>query len=247
MQCNRCKVHKDQDEFDSGQLKCKKCAEYCLTYYKENRDKEIARATKNINKDRKLTNFKKRGMYRKNPIVYILCGAKARAKEKGLPFNLTHEDIVIPVSCPVFGTLLEIGNGRAHANSPSIDRIIPELGYVKGNIRIISHKANTMRSNATLEDLKILVRYLETKETRVMPEGETISNGEIKLGRYEYIRLIADVIVKYGGDALKGGPDVFMALVIADILSKYLYFNSKDMSYAEFRKWKKERRKGRNK
>ena len=57
--------------------------------------------------------------------------------------------------------LSEINEGVSAANSPSVDRIVPELGYVKGNVQIISHKANTIKSNATLEDLKLMVEHME--------------------------------------------------------------------------------------
>ena len=49
------------------------------------------------------------------------------------------------------------GNGpRPIENSPSLDRIDPTKGYVKGNVWIISHKANVFKSYATHEELKIL-------------------------------------------------------------------------------------------
>lgn len=45
---------------------------------------------------------------------------------------------------------------------PSIDRIVPELGYVKGNVAVISMKANRLKSNGLLGDFKKLIRYLES-------------------------------------------------------------------------------------
>lgn len=74
--------------------------------------------------------------------------AKARALKKNLPFDLTIEDVVIPEICPIF--LKPFDNGRYAA---SIDRIIPEKGYVKDNIRIISRLANSMKWDATPEEL----------------------------------------------------------------------------------------------
>lgn len=46
-------------------------------------------------------------------------------------------------------------------NSPSVDKIIPQLGYVKGNVQIISNRANIMKNDATLEDVKALLKYME--------------------------------------------------------------------------------------
>jgi len=95
----------------------------------------------------------------------ILARTKYRAKKEGIPFNLTLDDIIIPSHCPILGFPLEHAFGRGRGgglkNSPSLDRKIPELGYVQGNVGIISHAANCIKSNATLEQLKALVAYME--------------------------------------------------------------------------------------
>ena len=90
----------------------------------------------------------------KYPERRILRFTKYSAKRKNLEFNLTIEDIVIPELCPYLGVPIttEYGNGR-HPTNASIDRINPALGYVKGNIQIISFMANTMKSAATREQL----------------------------------------------------------------------------------------------
>lgn len=74
--------------------------------------------------------------------------AKQRAKEKELQFNIELSDVVIPDTCPVFGTPMK---------RPSIDRIDSTLGYVKGNIRVVSWRANSLKNNATLAELKSLL------------------------------------------------------------------------------------------
>jgi hypothetical protein len=104
---------------------------------------------------------KQRAYYRKNPATYLLSVCKARAKKLGVPFNLTKEDIVIPEFCPVFGTRLEHGTKPFHDNSPSLDRFKPELGYVKGNIYIISFRANRIKGNATLEEIEKVIKYIQ--------------------------------------------------------------------------------------
>lgn len=85
-----------------------------------------------------------------------------RASAKGLPFDLTALDIDVPVTCPVLGTPLVFGGGKNHPDSPSVDRIIPELGYVRGNINVISNKANTLKRDvidaADLEKVATYVR-----------------------------------------------------------------------------------------
>lgn len=89
--------------------------------------------------------------------------ARQRAKKKNIPFDIDADylRLNIPSHCPIFGTPLEWstyrGLGRcALPNSPSLDRIDPAKGYVKGNVWIISNKANTIKSNATHEELKLV-------------------------------------------------------------------------------------------
>lgn len=88
-------------------------------------------------------------------------GAKNRAKKLNLPFNLKLEDLVIPSICPVLGISLNLNRGKLSDFSPTLDRMIPSLGYVKSNVQIISNRANRIKSNATLEEVKNLVIYME--------------------------------------------------------------------------------------
>lgn len=90
--------------------------------------------------------------------------AKKRAKDNNILFNLDLDDIVLPEVCPILGIKLEFNEGVCQDNSYSIDKIDPKLGYVKGNIQIISFKANTMKSNATLEEIEMLYKYLLGKQ-----------------------------------------------------------------------------------
>lgn len=92
----------------------------------------------------------------------LLSRAKGRAKRKNLQFNLELEDIVVPQYCPVLGIKLEPNRGgeKVAPNSPSIDRIDNNKGYTKDNIKIISHKANTIKSSATVEELKAIIEYM---------------------------------------------------------------------------------------
>lgn len=164
--CNRCKVIKNQNEFVDDNEKCIDCQFYCDSYYKNNKDQEIARSIQSqANKGRDKINAYKRELNRKNPINYVLQSAKSRAKKKNIPFDLTREDIVIPERCPILGYELHIASGKSSSNSISIDRIDPTKGYVKGNIHIISWRANDIKGNATLDELKKLVAYLEAKNS----------------------------------------------------------------------------------
>ena len=89
--------------------------------------------------------------------------AKSRATELGYRFDLKPSDIFIPKECPLLGIRLCLSNHKTKFNSPSIDRINSRRGYVRGNIWVISQKANTIKSNASLAELKTLVQNLEKK------------------------------------------------------------------------------------
>lgn len=97
----------------------------------------------------------------------IWCGSKKRAKIKGIEFDLKPTDIPqIPKYCPVLG--IKIKANTTHKpldSSPSIDRIDSTKGYVKGNIRIISNRANRIKADATVEELRKVLEDYERIQT----------------------------------------------------------------------------------
>jgi hypothetical protein len=101
---------------------------------------------------------------RTTPEYKMWSGAKARARKKNLEFAISVDDVKIPAMCPLLGVPLvrKSGkNGNCGPNSPSLDRKNPEKGYVPNNIWVISHMANTAKSNLSLFQLKKLVDALE--------------------------------------------------------------------------------------
>jgi hypothetical protein len=101
----------------------------------------------------------------------MLKDARMRARHKSVPFDIdidylrsmVGENAELASRCPVFHTPLDWscyrGDGNNSVpNSPSLDRIDPERGYVKGNVWIISHKANRIKSDATHEELKLVTK-----------------------------------------------------------------------------------------
>ena len=133
--CKKCKVQKTENDFYSGQRVCKTCR---------------INSSSSLYFEKIRTNVPKR----------MIIAAKSRAKNKNLPFNITEDDIVVPTHCPILGFELEISNTNPSFNSPSLDRIIPELGYIKGNVRVISHMANAMKSSATPEQLLTFAKWI---------------------------------------------------------------------------------------
>lgn len=92
----------------------------------------------------------------------MLANAKARAKANEIPFSITIADVVIPDVCPVLGIPIRTKGGRE--NAPSLDKVIPSLGYTTGNVRVISMRANRLKSDATPEELRALAEYVETHQ-----------------------------------------------------------------------------------
>jgi len=106
-------------------------------------------------------NAKKEHKLRNKP-RYLLKGIRKRAKKHKIPFNLTLEDVSIPEVCPVLNIPIYNDNHKGFCdNSPSVDRIIPHLGYVKGNVRVISLRANCLKKDGTLEEFMKLIEYLK--------------------------------------------------------------------------------------
>lgn len=110
---------------------------------------------------------------RANPKLRMLSCAKMRAKEQSVPFNLTVPDFEIPGLCPILGIKLELNRGRGgfKDSSPSLDKIIPSKGYVKGNVVVISYRANRLKGDATVEEIESLVEWLKSVLT---PESLTV-------------------------------------------------------------------------
>jgi hypothetical protein len=105
----------------------------------------------------------------------FLSNAKRRAKRKNLPFNLDKDYLksIVQTHCPVFKTSFVwecsgLGKGFTKPNSPSLDRIIPELGYVKGNMVFISHLANKIKQDATEKELYAVADWLHDKRKEVL-------------------------------------------------------------------------------
>ena len=91
---------------------------------------------------------------------YLLYAARKRDKTLSLPFDIDHSDIIIPELCPILHIPIFKGSGKLCDNSPSIDKIDPNLGYVKGNVRVISFKANKYKSDMTRETIQALLDYV---------------------------------------------------------------------------------------
>jgi len=98
---------------------------------------------------------------KKNPHRQLLIHAKSRAKKKGIEFNIDLSDMTVPPVCPVFGTPFSYGERGDCPDAPSLDRIDNSKGYVKGNVCVISNRANKVKGDASLSELEAVIRYMK--------------------------------------------------------------------------------------
>ena len=125
---------------------------------------ELFRTKRKEEYEKNKEEYRKR--YKSNIVCIKMHGAKDRAKRNNLPFNLTEQDIkdVWPIDnkCPALDIEFIIGGHETkNYDSPSLDRIIPSKGYVKGNIQIVSALANNIMSNATPEQVIKVGQYFK--------------------------------------------------------------------------------------
>ena len=143
--CTKCKETKPEDDFYNNRTHkrgktfwCKVCTNYQNNFVqKELKAKWAATAYQNLKRD----NYPK----------LLWKQAKHRAEhEYGCDFNIEVSDVVIPLTCPYLGIALD-GSDKTHL--PSLDRIDNSKGYVKGNVQVISFKANAMKNSASIKEL----------------------------------------------------------------------------------------------
>lgn len=94
-----------------------------------------------------------------NPKDTIIERSKYRAMKRGLEFNLSVDDIALPSYCPILG--IELTYDGDIDSSASIDRIDASKGYVKGNVAIISNRANRIKNDGTAEEHELIARWMK--------------------------------------------------------------------------------------
>ena len=104
-------------------------------------------------------------VFHRERIKNIFMKRRIFAKKYRLTFNLTYQYLfeIFPKDfcCPVLGMKLEWTRKQNGQNNPSLDRKIPELGYVKGNVIWISYRANQIKSNSSIEEMEKLLNYMK--------------------------------------------------------------------------------------
>jgi hypothetical protein len=84
-----------------------------------------------------------------------------RAKRRGIPFNLEPEDLSPPVLCPVLHVPIVYGGTSGEMFAPTVDRLKPELGYTKGNVCVISRRANSIKNDATSAEVQAVADWMK--------------------------------------------------------------------------------------
>ena len=168
-ECFICKKVKSSEEFPKNAGLPGGLHSYCkLCTNTKNKEGEYYKKFGAIRKEKihndpvfkaKINKQKQESRLRNIPSV-LLKSCKDRALKKGLEFNLTLEDIVIPDMCPILLQPIVQGNKDNYKFSPSVDRIDNTKGYIKGNVQIISMKANTIKNSATIEELILFAEWV---------------------------------------------------------------------------------------
>lgn len=89
---------------------------------------------------------------------------KASAMKRGIEFDLDLVDLnelSFPITCPILNIPLKYHRGKAQDDSYSIDRRDSSMGYAIDNIVVISNRANTLKSDATIDELRRIVEFYD--------------------------------------------------------------------------------------
>src|SRR5262249_20499481 len=133
---NRDKIRAQQAEYNARPENVERRRAYNLAYREAHRDHLAA-----IDRRDRVA----------DPRKGMLAGARRRARIRGLEFNLTIEDLIVPDLCPILGIPLVVCKGKPCDGSPSLDRIDNDRGYTRDNVRVISYLANTAKNNMSDE------------------------------------------------------------------------------------------------
>ena len=98
-------------------------------------------------------------------IRVALNAARSRCKTRGLEFDLTEADIGEPTHCAVTGIPFDMSKSFNDGNTfcPSLDRIDPKKGYVKGNVRVVIHAYNLAKHTGNDASVLKMARALVAK------------------------------------------------------------------------------------
>ena len=115
------------------------------------------------------------------------------AQKRGIEFDMSIDDLLEigrPKYCKYLELELDYAATTVQPNSPSVNRINPNLGYVKGNLEVISHKANSMLLNATRDELRLFLKNVALTQFGLFSESAPSIEGYYGGMKKLYGRLI---------------------------------------------------------
>lgn len=147
--CTVCGEEKELSEFyfdknlNKHASRCKQCRK---KYNQQNADKIRDNNKRFRDRNREKIRQQNRESYWRNKALMIF--SQAKRNNRGIDFSITRRDVVIPEVCPIFSVPFD-----RDRFAPSLDRLDNTLGYIPGNVWVISKLANTMKNSATLSEL----------------------------------------------------------------------------------------------
>lgn len=144
--CSKCRIEKEDNRFYKNSQNRDGLSSWC-------NDCRVELARKN-RRDRR-TN---------KPFVFKAHNLKSSANSQGVPYDLTPEylESIWTGRCAIFDSPITYEGQDGGRPTAEIDKIKPELGYVKGNVAWVCHRANRLKDNATVSELKKIILYLES-------------------------------------------------------------------------------------
>lgn len=143
-----------------GERQCTKCLNFLSVENFEKQGKYIRRMCISCKRTYAKQNYTQiRNSIQKNILYRIKCW-KNRAIKNNIEFNLDYDYVISILNLQQFKCfysdqdMLFSGTTTNHHYSLSCDRVIPELGYIKGNIVFCIHKINLIKNNMTLEEMR---------------------------------------------------------------------------------------------
>ena len=172
IECKRCKVSKPPKEFsvrtDNGKRRhvcniCRRDQENKWKIENSAKHKETQRIYNSLPKRKEQRRAYKKYMREHKYNLYLWRLVKDRAHKNNTPFTIEPSDIIIPEICPVLGIKVHPCGRQLNDCSPTLDRINNNLGYIKGNVAVISNRANRIKNDGNAEEHEQIANYIKNK------------------------------------------------------------------------------------
>lgn len=175
--CSKCDKELPESEFYPHRRACKACESLRKKeWHKKNSERLSAKYKEKYYKNKEAVAEYGR-QYRKERrenhwFEHFSCNKSKDCKMRGIPYELDAEYLasIWVDTCPVFGIYLIDGSKIKGCYRPDnlaeLDRLVPSKGYVKGNVRWISRRANRIKSDASIDEIKKILKYMEEQIER---------------------------------------------------------------------------------